>query len=97
MVHQASIEPVPRALLSPLEGEVSPHDSSWWKQSLEEHVCAEVHVMMAVEFLGISTVNTTEFIELTRHEVFERPGKSGVKYDLSEAVPQVLGQLALVF
>jgi hypothetical protein len=97
-IYRPSMEAIPQAFLSPLETEVSPHDRSRWDESLDKHVCAEVHMVMAVDPLRGSPVDAAEFVELGCYEVVERPDKPRVKYNLGKAVPQQIpGDLLLVF
>src|SRR5437773_3256889 len=52
--------------------------------------------MMAVEAVRVYSVETTEFVELRRHDVLEGTDETRVKYDLGEAVAQqVSAQLLL--
>jgi len=98
VVHSFSIKAVPEVLLPALEREVSPHDRCLWEQLLEKYVHAEVHVMMAVDLFRVFPIDTAEFVELGRHQVFERSDKSRVKYTLGEAVSQqVPSELLLAF
>jgi len=97
-VHSSSIEAVPQAFLPSLEGEVSPHDRSWWEKSLDKHVCAEVHMMMAVEPLRVCPVDAAEFVELGCHHILKGIDQSRMKNHLGEAVSQkVSGDLLLAF
>ena len=54
--------------------------------------------MMAIEAVRLCSVETTELLELGRHDEVERSNEPWVKQDVGEAVPQqVSGQLSLPF
>ncbi len=63
-VHDLPIEPVSEALLSRLEGEVSPYDGSGWQESPQQNIGAKVHVMMAVKTHRRRSIEATELVNL---------------------------------
>ncbi len=88
-VRNQAIEPVSQPLLlTGLEGKVPPYQRSGRQQATEQHVCAEVHVMMAVEAVGVLLVETAVFVELGRYDVLEGPNEPGVKDCSGHGVPQ---------
>jgi hypothetical protein len=55
-------------------------------------------MMMAIESLRLSAIQTVEFIDLRRYQVFEAAGQTRIIDYLRQAVPsQMSGQFALKF
>ena len=95
-VHQSSIDDVPEALLTDLKRKASPHHRASGQEAREQHIRAEVHVMMAVEPVRGRPVQAPELVELGGDDVVERPREPRMKYGLAEPVtPQVPGHLLL--
>jgi hypothetical protein len=55
-----------------------------------------MHVMVTVQAIGLSPVETNEVVTLSCKEVFERASEAGMKYDLRDRVPQQVLRYTLV-
>jgi hypothetical protein len=87
-VDEAAIGAIPHALLSRLEREAPPDERSRRQEALEQHVRAQVHVVMAVQSVGDGTIEPMKLLELCAHEGLKAPGEPRMEHDLCEAVPQ---------
>ena len=73
---QQAIDQPPIATINPCllpwpECEATPHQRSGGQKSSEQHIRAEVHVMVPIETLGSVTVYALELIKLRRHYILE--------------------------
>jgi hypothetical protein len=85
-VNDPAIETVGEALFPCLEGKVSPNYCHGRQQSPHENVRAKVHVMMAVQPLGHSSIEPTELFELRRNHIFEGTHQRWVKKALGQTM-----------
>src|SRR5207249_3144842 len=97
-VHPSAVETIAEVLLPGLKREVSPNDRAGGKKSSQQHVGAEVHVMMAIHPLRRYPVQAEELIPLGRDDIVEGTSKPRMKDHRGQSVPQeVPRQFALSF
>jgi len=96
-VNDPTIETVDEALFSGLERKISPNYWHWRQQSPYENIRAKVHVMMAVQPLGHSSVEPAELFELRRDNILERAHQCWIKKDGGQTMaPKTLGNSLLM-
>ena len=56
------------------------------QEMLEQHVGAQVHMVVAVDTRYIVSVQPPKLVDLSRDDIRERAGEAGVKHHLREAM-----------
>jgi hypothetical protein len=87
-IYYPAIAAVGEILLSRLKGEVTPNDGPWRQEATEKDVGTKVHVVVTVKAFRYPPIETSKFIKLSPHDVFEGGNQAGMKQNLREAVPK---------
>src|SRR5215813_5154408 len=86
-----AVPAVESTLLAKLEAEIPSGYGPGGKKFPPKHVCAQMHVMVAVDSLRRLPVNSLKFLDLAAHHIFKRTPQPGMEHDLCEpAAAQVL-------
>jgi hypothetical protein len=85
-VDPATVESVKEAFFPPPKTKVWSHYRSLRQQATEEHVCAEMHVVMTIKPCRIRSIKPTEFIDLSLNHVLKTLGEAWIEYNLCETM-----------
>ena len=66
-----AVKPVDPALFAGQKREISSYLHAWRNQLAQKHVCAQMHVMMAVYTRWLDSVQALEFFQLDHGQIFE--------------------------
>ena len=87
-VDPTSICAIEGAFLASCEVKVPSHECACREQPLQEHIGAQVHVMVAVDLHRIKSVEPAELVELRSDDQTKRPGQTRVKHNRRQPVAQ---------
>src|SRR5689334_22180775 len=85
-INPSAILKIHPALLARRKGEVSAHHGPGGQESGKQYVGAKMHVMVAVDAVRRTAVQTCKLFELACDDILKGICQSGVIYKLREAV-----------